>query len=211
MLTRIYMRLVQFLESWKWNGLISTFKEIIYLNRQAIPVQRDLLPLDPMMNNLTQSNTELIEISRHNFQNINLTYPLKNRYLKTLNNIKNGYRAIAIVRDNEVIGDVWYTTSKNPTRTSVHPDVKWLGIDFGEKDVYAWDMLIKPTERGNSISIYLMNGAMHILRKKGFEKLYGYYWADNIPALWMHRMLRFKELKRLKVHRFLYVKFIKQK
>jgi hypothetical protein len=40
------------------------------------------------------------------------------------------------------------------------------------------------------------------LRKKGFKKAYGYFYLKNIPALWMHRTLRWRELKHVRVTRF---------
>jgi hypothetical protein len=35
----------------------------------------------------------------------------------------------------------------------------------------------------------------------------GYYWADNIPALWVHRTLRWKVLERIKVTRVSFARY----
>jgi hypothetical protein len=193
----------------KLNGLSSTFHEIIYFNRIAVPVEKDLSSLEPMRISEDRMGVELIEISERNFTNLSLKYPIRNRYQKALRNIRKGYRAFALIKGNEVIGDVWYAWSNNTKKGVIHPDLKWLGIYSGKRDVYVWDMYVKPNERGGFMATSLLNGAMRSLKKKGFGKLYGYYWQDNIPALWTHRVLRFRELKTAKMHRFVFIRRIK--
>jgi len=200
------MRFVQFYEECKTRGLRSTVHDMIYLNRDAIILEKELsFPLTKSRS-IPELSLSLIEISLQNFNKYKLTYSMKNRYLKTLHYFDKGYKAFAIIRNNEVIGDLWYTTSSNSKQSFIHPDLKWLNIDLGEKDVYTFDIYIKQEERGNRISITFWTFVCNALQRKGFEKVCGYVWADNIPALWLYRMLRWKELKRVKMWRFLFLR-----
>jgi len=50
--------------------------------------------------------------------------------------------------------------------------------------------------------VNLLHGsALKALKDKGYERVYGYCTADNLPALWVHRIMGYKELGRLKMHR----------
>ncbi len=197
---------LQILELIKTIGLVSTFNEIFYLNREAIVTEKDLRSLKPMSHSLSESNSEIIEINKNNFEKLHLKYTLRSRYLKALSNLNKGYESFAIVRGNEVLGDVWYATSANSKQTSIHPDIKWLGIDFGGKDVYAYDVYVKTEERENLLSVSLYSATLHRFREKGFVKVYGYAWADNTPSLFLSKLFRFKELKRVKLHRLLFIR-----
>ncbi|MHA2277080.1 MAG: hypothetical protein ACXAC2_15000 [Candidatus Kariarchaeaceae archaeon] len=122
------------------NGLVATFREIVYINRELIVLENDLSSLGPTMKSLSELNMKFIEISKDNFKEFHLKYPFKSRYLKAVNNLNNGYRAFAMMRDKEVLGDIWYATSSNSERPSIHHDLEWLKIYLGEKDVYSWDL-----------------------------------------------------------------------
>ena len=82
-----------------------------------------------------------------------------------------------------------------------------LGIKWSHDCVYSFDIFVVPAERGNNLSASLQNSAMYSLRDKGYLKAYGYYWADNIPAVWNTRVInKWRELKTLRLNRFLFLK-----
>ena len=191
------------------NGLISTFREIFYINRELIVLENDLSSLGPTMKSLSELNMKFIEISKYNFEEFHLEYPFRSRYLKTVSNLNKGYRSFVIIRGNKVIGDLWYTTMINSKKSSSHHDLEWLRIDLGEKDVYCWDNFVSKEERRNSVAIYLMSQVLHCLREKGFIKIYGFVFVDNGPASFLYRLFRFKELKRMKANRFLFFRRVK--
>jgi GNAT superfamily N-acetyltransferase len=79
-----------------------------------------------------------------------------------------------------------------------------LGITCSDKDAYAFDMYISPAHRGENLAGPLQRLLQAKLKEEGWRKVYGYYWDDNLPALWMHRVLKFKELPKRQVSRFLF-------
>lgn len=86
-----------------------------------------------------------------------------------------------------------------------HSDLKMLGIACEEGDAYAFDMLIAPKYRGKNLAVPLQKSLQATLKKEGCQRVYGFYWDDNLPALWMHRMLKFKELPKKRISRFFFL------
>lgn len=198
------MRIVQVIETVKQNSLKKLFKEIIYFNREAVPVAIDLSDLRPMTDFVQQSDEKLIEIKPNMISAGALNYPVKSRALKAANYLKSGFRGFAMVSGDEVSGDIWCATARNAEDGRVHPDEEWLDIRCGENEVYSFDMYVNPDKRGYNIAAALQNGALHQLKRQGFKRVYGFFWVDNIAALWVHRTLRWKELERVRASRFIF-------
>lgn len=197
------MRFLQVAETVKLNGMSKLLREIIYFNKVAIPVEMDLSNLRPEKDFVRPSNEQLIEITTEMMRQRSLVYPIRSRYLKAENYLKAGYLGFAMVKGDTVSGDIWCSASTNPKAGMSHPDEAWLSIRCQKNEVYTFDMYVNPESRGSNLAAALQNGALHKLRKKGFCKAYGFFWADNIPALWVHRILRWKELKKVKATRFI--------
>ena len=206
MLDYYRMRYSHILDTIKISGFSHLLREIIYVNRQAVPVEKDLSSLKPLGNFLLEAGMEIIEVAPEAIDKGALVYPASNRFLKAKHYLKKGYGAYALVSGDKVVGDIWYSSLMKPEVDAVHPDVKWLGFKYADKEVYAFDMYLDHQERGKNLAPFLMNGILHEFRKKGFTKAYGYFWANNVPALWVHRTLRWKELPIVKVSRFLFLK-----
>lgn len=88
----------------------------------------------------------------------------------------------------------------------LHPDLDMLGIRAKEKEVYAFDMLIDPSFRGKNLAVPIQRSLQLALKAEGYSLVYGFYWQDNIPAMWMHRSLKFRELPKRWVSRFFFIK-----
>ena len=131
-----------------------------------------------------------------------LVYPDKKRLKTGMIYLGKGYHGVALVRGREVCGDIWYAGNCDHNNGLVHPDLKWLRMECADNDVYAFDMYLYPGKRGSNLATLLQNGVLHEIRKNGYTRALGCYWADNIPALWVHRTLKWTELRRLKVTRF---------
>jgi GNAT superfamily N-acetyltransferase len=200
------MRFYQVLDTIKISGFPHLLNEIVFINREAIPVEKELSALKPLGNAMQDGGNDLIEIVPEALDKRALVYPATNRYLKALHYMKSGYGGYALASGDKVVGDIWYSPLKQPGDASVHPDIKWLGIQYASNEVYAFDMYLDHQERGKNLAPLLMNGALHEFQKKGFTKAYGFFWANNIPALWVHRTLKWKELPKVKVSRFLFLK-----
>ncbi len=205
MIAEVCIRFNQVLETWKAKGILFLLCKAAFMHREIIPVEKDLDSLKPLTSSNEKLNVECIEIPKNRAENTWLTYPLKSRYLKMLRNLDKGYKGFAIVKGNEVIGDIWYVCLSKSKTVIKHPDFKLLDIHLNEKDVYMFDMYLKPEERGGGMVNFLLRSALNALKNKGFLKVYGYYTADNIPALWVHRTLGYQELTRLKWQRILFI------
>ena len=197
------MRYVQIMETMKLSSVGKLLRQVIYLDREAVPVEMDLSDIRPLGDFKLQSDVRLIEIKPDMIRQRTLTYPIESRYLKAGCYLDTGYRGFALVTADAVCGDIWCAVAPNPRDGLIHPDEKWLQIRCQSKEVYAFDMYVDPEKRGSNLAVALQNGALHELKKLGFTKVYGFFWADNIAALWTHRTLRWKELRRVKASRFI--------
>lgn len=202
---RFVMRVIQVYEFIKHNGLSSFLHEIVYRNRTAIVVEKSLLEFDADKEQPENCPIGVIELQPEFLAENRFNYAVKNRHLKATQYLKKGYGGCAIIRDEKIVGDIWFTTDRKAENYH-HPDCKWLQISCAEDQVYTFDMFLSPDERGNNLASLLQTSALKALRQKGFTKAYGYYWSDNVPALWVHRMGKWREVKRLKVNRFLFFK-----
>lgn len=180
-----------------------------WINKVAVACEKDLSSLLPIDESLEQAGVKIVAVTPESLnqdpvQQQSLVYPDKERYKSAMDHLKHGCHGVAIVSGNEVCGDIWYASEDSYKKGIVHPDLKWLKLKCGEKDVYAFDMYLNSAKRGKNLANLLQNGALHEIRKRGYHKVFGYYWLDNFPALWVHRSLKWKELKKVKVNRFLW-------
>jgi GNAT superfamily N-acetyltransferase len=79
-----------------------------------------------------------------------------------------------------------------------------LGIECEQGEVYGLDMLIAPDYRGKKLAVPLQLYSLKTLKLDGYNKIYGYYWEDNIPAMRFHRRLKYKELTKRRVSQFFF-------
>ena len=176
----------------------------VFLNREIIPAEMDLSTL-PSSSALRDIGYQFVELKLEDLQAEKWRFMVPSRRFKALRNTKRGWRGFAIVEGNLVVGDVWCVTPSGNGLPVVHSDLEMLGITCGEKDVYAFDMHIATAFRGKNLAVPLQRSLHAILKTEGFRKVYGAYWNDNLPALWMHRMLKYKELPKRSVSRFFFL------
>jgi GNAT superfamily N-acetyltransferase len=181
-----------------WNQI----QKQIFWNRIATPVEMELttLPLHSIV--YQDTDYQFIELKLIDLKAAKWSFPISSRRLKALHNLKKGWRSFAIIMDSTVVGDVWCIPFTRGLADHIHPDIKMLGIRCGEGEAYTFDMLIHPTYRGKNLAVPLHRNLQMTLKNEGYRKVYGYYWDDNLPALWMHRMVKFHELPKRRVSRF---------
>ena len=209
MLNFVKMRFLQIWETMNQYSASYVIDHVIFIDRVAIPVEKDLASLLPGKDDKQGLDGEIVEIRPELIESQQLVYTLRNRHLKALYYLEKGFGGYALVKGNKVSGDIWYFPL-DKKHSGVHSDVEWLGISYGENDIYTFDMYLDQRERGKNASTMLQKGALQGLQQKGFSKAYGYFWANNVPALWVHRILKWKELPRVKVSRFLIFKKVKR-
>ena len=73
-----------------------------------------------------------------------------------------------------------------------------------ENEAYLFDLYVLPEYRGTSVPLEIAWETYEHLKRNKITKIYGFYYQDNIKALWWHRAtLKAKEIKKLKVDKFI--------
>lgn len=206
MLDVVKMRLVQIAYMARSNGWASVLREMVFLHRTAIVVEKDLWEIADRPELLASANMRVVEIDRNMLSSGAYRFALRSRRLKALHNVERGYGGLALVRDDVVVGDTWYWVSESTDNPHVlHVDLRQFGFKSWLKShVYTFDIFVAPAERKGGISAAFQNSAMLVLRAKGYTKGFGFYWADNISAHWCTRVTnKWRKWGAVSVSRFL--------
>ncbi len=201
----------QFLEHWRVNDFLSAFILSIYKYEEAVPVKKDLAKLKPVIRKNSAPELQFIEITKDNYADLAIPHVLKSRAEKVAAYVQKGYCAFCIVADRKIVGDIWYVTKNSAKSDIIHPHIGWFNLEFGKDDVYMFDMYMDPEYRGDGLTTYFMNSALHRLSEKGYKNAYGYYAAANTSALWIYRLLGWEELPRFEVKRYFLYETVKPK
>jgi GNAT superfamily N-acetyltransferase len=181
--------------------LRALIKRQISWGRVLTPVEMDLSGPLPEAKLPADFKLCFVELYPEDIRSGKWVFAVPSRGIKTSRKIKKGMRGFALVQDNVVIADIWCVFSRNGEPVS-HPDLQNLGLTCRNREVYAFDMLIDPAYRGKNLAVPLQRAIQQTLKSEGFVKVYGFYYDDNLPALWMHRMLKFKEHRKRREFRF---------
>jgi GNAT superfamily N-acetyltransferase len=193
----------QVIEATAKGGVKNIIRPRVFWNRLATPAVMELSTSNlPLTGYLQDANFQFIELTMKDLQTGKWSFAIPSRGLKALRNLKRGWRGFAIVEDAIVVGDIWCLTPRKDEKCIFHPDLKMLGITCEEGDAYAFDMFIAPDYRGKNLAVPIQKLLHATLKKEGCPRVYGYYWNDNLPALWTHRILKYKELPKRCVSRF---------
>jgi GNAT superfamily N-acetyltransferase len=209
MLNVVKMRLAQVADLIKSNGWASLVREVMFFERTAIVVEKDLAELIERPEPLENAKLRVVEIDQEMLSSGNYRFAIDYRYLKALNYLRHGYGGYALARGNVVVGDTWhYVTEATDDPRLLQEDLQRFGFKrWLNTDVYTFDIFVAPTERRGGISAAFQNNAMLALRSKGYTRAYGFYWADNIPARWCtQKTNKWKEIRSFSVSRFLIFK-----
>jgi hypothetical protein len=205
MLETILVNYYQTREAWSRGGVKDVFRPRVYFNRIATPAEMDLSrPIADPDNLLRDSAYRFAELKTEDLLAGRWSFAIRSRSFKAFRNLRKGWRSFALVEGTTVVGDVWCDCVSGPENIVIHPDLRMLGIHCKEKEAYAFDMLIAPQYRGKNFAVPLQRFLHFTLKTEGFRKVYGFYWDDNLPALWMHRMLKYKELPKRSLSRFFF-------
>ena len=122
MIQAFIMRIIQSVEMIQSKGWTALVKELFYIKREAILLEKDLSEVNEDRSYLEKENLKFVELTSQTIKQYE--YTLKSRYHKAVLYCKKGYQGFAIIRENRIIGDTWYYTS----RLSNKPiDIGWLG------------------------------------------------------------------------------------
>jgi GNAT superfamily N-acetyltransferase len=206
MLESLNLIVRQLIEAFAEGGVRKVLRSRVFWNRLATPAVMELSTSNLSPTGLLQSTDfQFVEITTKDLQAGKFSFAIPGRGLKALRNLKKGWRGFAITKDSVVVGDVWCLTPHNDGKPVSHPDLEMLGIICKNDDAYAFDMFIAPVYRGKNLAAPLQKSLQATLKMEGCARVYGYYWDDNLPALWMHRILKFKELPKRRISRFFFL------
>jgi GNAT superfamily N-acetyltransferase len=176
----------------------------VFFNRVATPVEMDLTTLPTKISLNQDASFEFLELKLDDLQSNKRSISDPSRRLKAFHNLSKGFRWLVIITNTTVIGDIWFICCTHNQGGYIHPDLEMLGIQCGDREAYGFDMYIDPKYRGKNLAVPLQRYLQTVLRNEGYLKVYGYYWDDNLPALWMHRMMKFHELPKRRVTHFIF-------
>jgi len=210
MLNFFMIRWNQFLEEAKEKSFQEAFRKAlgkcVMANQVIVPVYNSLATLKQAAKTESTSSLEFIVINAANVNSVAPKIKTISRKLKVMRNTRFGYYAYAVVSNGDVIGDIWCATPREVKADPIHPDLPWLEITCSKDDAYMFDMYVIPDSRGKVITSYLLGGALNHLKESGYDKVYGFYEKNNLPALWTHRLFGYSELAKRKSFRFLFYK-----
>jgi len=122
---------------------------------------------------------------------------------KKLNNyLENGFNAFLATVNDEIIGYYWWTDNRILPINN-HPHLIRYGISLMDNEVYTFDIFILPKHRGSGNAVEFLTTIWLRLKEQGFQKIYGWVFADNKQARWLYRLMGYKEGKVIKSYRIL--------
>jgi hypothetical protein len=200
------MRWAQISELASSKGWMSVIKEMIFFNRTAIVVEKDLSEIKEHPELLQAVDMKVVEIGTEMLSSASYHFAVRSRQLKARHYIEDGYGGFALIRDRQIVGDTWYVPSQatdNPRL--LHKDLRMFGFKrWLVSDVYTFDIFVAQESRKGKVAPAFQNEAMLLLRDKGYTKAFGFYWADNLPAHWCTRVTnKWRKLRAVSVSRFL--------
>jgi GNAT superfamily N-acetyltransferase len=207
MLKSLFIDMQQFIEGLAHTGLKRALRKALFINQLVIPVVKNLEKIAPSISVSANLDVSFISISHKMLPQLEYAYRVKSRRLKAKRNANYGLSGFAVVSRKTIIGDIWYTTWKTSRHPHLHEDIDLLFLDPGPKDVYMFDLFVEPGERGKNIALPLMRHALFQLSELGYKNVFGYFNAQYVPALWVHRILKFKELDGVLLSRFFFKRF----
>src|SRR5258708_8988434 len=134
MLNEVRMRITQVADVVRSSGWRSVLKEVFFLERTGIVVEKDLSELTERSKPLASANLKLLEIDKDMLASGIYRFAVNSRYLKALNYLKQGCGGYALARDNVVVGDTWhYVAEDTDDPRGLHEDLPRFGLSFWAK------------------------------------------------------------------------------
>jgi GNAT superfamily N-acetyltransferase len=193
----------------KDKGFLFAFHNYIYWGEETVLVEMDLSAREDLSRYPLDPGFDIVKINHGLLEDKNVTYPARSEYFRALDYLEKGYVGYALKQGKDVVGYIWYAHIDKSNKKMNHPDVNRFGISDEKDCAYMFSMYLKPNVRGKNLATYLQRVVFHHLRAAGILKAYGTYGKQNISALWIHRMLKWKELKIFKIYQFVLIQKVK--
>lgn len=191
---KAYHYINKFIFHLKYSSLKETFKQVVFFHRKMVVIEKEI-STQPLKQG---SDIIFLVIDRSNYKEYSERYKLKNLGYYS----KKGAMCILALKDETCVGYQWWTVDND------FIDLKKLDLKLAGSEAYLFDFYVLPEYRGTDIPKQITIETFNYLTSKNINKIYGFYFSDNIKAMWWHRaFLKCSEIKRVKVHRFFFVEF----
>ena len=184
---RTFYLLNKLITSLSTEGLKETLKEMVYFNRIMVVIEKNI----KMEHSIKDKNMDTIIVNAANYREY------QKKYRINLHFCKHGSSGLLLCRYNELMGYQFWTFNNN---LSV---LNQLGISLVKGEAYLYDLYVYPRFRGTVVPRILSVETFNYLVSHGIDKIYGFYFKDNVKALWWHKAyLKCKELRQVAISQF---------
>ena len=171
------------------DGLRESLKDVVYFNKSIVAIEKTLEsnPIDK------KHNIDFVIADATNYQECQEKSGIKNLAYYC----KRGARCLIALQEGRYVGHQWWTFQNG------FIDLEKLDVKLLDNDAYLFDLFVLPEHRGSAVPKMVAWETYNHLISLGIQRIYGFYFSDNIQALWWHRaVLKAKEIKKIKAHRF---------
>jgi RimJ/RimL family protein N-acetyltransferase len=110
--------------------------------------------------------------------------------------LRNRYRGVVAFRGEEVIGLFWWVDRHVDPK---HPDLVLQDLQLEEAHAYGFAYYIAPEHRGGGTATEVVSRVFAMLRDLGYQRIWGYVDADNVPARWLYSLVGFEATRRVRL------------
>lgn len=107
----------------------------------------------------------------------------------------NNYRVMLAILGDVPIGYVWWTDDQVRVQGTQHPHIHRYDIKLGHREAWGFSLDLLPHHRGDGKADDFFHLFQMKLHELGYTVLWGSAQKDNLPAIWLHRMQGFEEVK----------------
>jgi len=170
-------------------GFWHTLREIAYSNRVMVAVEKDI----KMTASLLPERMTAIVVDQTNYGTYRKAYDIGS----VLSYCKRGAQALMVFEGFRLMGYQLWTRNKD------FVDLRKLDIALEDNAAYLFDLFVLPEFRGTVVPKIVATETFNYLASRRIEKIYGFYYKDNIKALWWHRAyLRCREIREVPTRRY---------
>jgi len=174
----------------RMDGIKDMLRELIYVNRTMIVIEKDIRE----SRSAPEKGLRFMVVDSANLKEL----AGRGEWRIVSHYCSRGARCVLAYRGDDLVGYQFYTR-KNSFR-----DLRRIGVTMGKDEAYLFDLFVFPEQRGTDVPRIITAWTFRHLVSEGVDKIYGFYYSDNIRSLWWHRaVLKCKELKRVKANRIL--------
>ncbi len=115
------------------------------------------------------------------------------------NYLDNGYRTYLGFRGDELIGLFWWVDRQIDAQ---HPDLVLHQLRLGDRDAYGFSYFLAPEHRGGGTASEFISKVFVELDKVGYERIWGWVLAENLPARWLFSLVGYEEVRSMRFRTF---------